>query len=124
MTAFDAQITFLFVADLDRAAAFYGGVLEFPLARDQGACLIYQTAEKAYLGVCDHRPSTPEGTIVTLVTDDVDGWAKRLRESGIEVEGPSSNERFGIYHCFARDPDGHLIEIQRFQQPLSGTAQG
>lgn len=114
----DAQITFVFVADLARAAAFYADVLGLELARDQGACLIYRVAAGAYLGVCDHRPSEPEGTIITLVTDDVDGWAARLTAAGVAVDGPAANERFGIYHCFARDPDGHLVEIQRFDQPL------
>ena len=114
----DAQITFLFVADLGRSAEFYGDALGLRLARDQGACLIYETAPNAYLGVCDHRPSQPEGTIVTLVTDDVDGWAARLRAAGVEVDGPKANERFAIYHCFVRDPDGHLVEIQRFDDAL------
>ena len=27
------------------------------------------------------------------------------------------NERFDIYNFFARDPDGYLVEIQRFLDP-------
>jgi len=27
---------------------------------------------------------------------------------------PSVNERFGIYHFFLKDPDGHRVEIQKF----------
>lgn len=117
---FDAQITFLTVADLDRAATFYGDVLGLELVRDQGACLIYRVTEAAYLGVCSHRPPDPGGTIVTLVTDDVDAWAARVVQAGHAVEGPSANDRFGIRHCFVHDPDGHLVEIQRFDDPLPG----
>ena len=116
--AFDAQITFLHVADLERSAAFYGDLLGLRLARDQGACRIYHVAGDAYLGLCDHRPPEPGGLIVTLVADDVDAWAERLRSAGHEVEGLAWNDRFAIYHCFARDPDGHLVEIQRFDEPL------
>ena len=115
---FDAQVTFLFVADLARSAAFYGEVLGLELARDQGACLIYRVGDDAYLGVCDHRPPDPGGMILTLVSDEVDRWADRLRAAGHEVDGPAANERFGLYHLFVRDPDGHLVEIQRFDVPL------
>ena len=118
-TGFASQITFLYVSDLDRSASFYEGLLGLELVRDQGACRIYRVTEGAYIGMCDHRPTAPGGLIVTLVTDDVDAWAKRLRDGGHDVDGPTANERFAIYHCFVSDPDGHLVEIQRFAQPLA-----
>lgn len=117
-SGFDAQITFLHVADLASSAAFYGGVLGLELVRDQGACLVYRVVGQSYLGLCSHRSADPGGTIVTLVTDDVDGWAARLVDAGYEVEGPAANARFALYHLFVRDPDGHLVEIQRFDEPL------
>jgi catechol 2,3-dioxygenase-like lactoylglutathione lyase family enzyme len=115
---FDAQITFVYVANLARSAAFYGDLLDLELVRDQGACLVYRVASDAYLGLCDHRPAEPGGIIITLVTDEVDAWAARLKADGHKVEGPSANPRFALYHCFVHDPDGHLVEIQRFDEPL------
>ncbi len=115
---FDSQITFIYGADLRQSAHFYGTVLGLELVRDQGACLIYQVRAGAYLGICSHRPPLAGGMIITLVTDDVDGWAERLRVAGLEVEGPAANPRFALYHCFVHDPDGHLVEIQRFDDPL------
>ena len=54
--------------------------------------------------------------IVTLVTEDVDGWAAQLREAGVLFEKePAFNPEFRIYHCFLRDPNGYLVEIQRFE---------
>jgi len=117
-TDFTSQITFLYVGDLARSAEFYGGVLGLELARDQGACHIYRVTANACLGLCDHRDPDPGGTIITLVADDVDGWAQRLAAAGHEVDGPHENERFALYHLFVRDPDGHLVEIQRFDDPL------
>lgn len=115
---FDAQITFVYVSELDRSAAFYGHVLDLELVRDQGACQIYRVATDAYIGVCDHRVAEPGGVILTLVADDVDHWADRLSAAGYRVDGPHANARFGVYHCFVHDPDGHLVEIQRFDEPL------
>jgi catechol 2,3-dioxygenase-like lactoylglutathione lyase family enzyme len=115
---FDQQITFLYVADLARSAHFYGDALGLELARDQGACHIYKVRDGAYLGVCSHRPPEPGGVIVTLVSDDVDGWATRITEAGYDVDGPHANDRFELYHVFVSDPDGHLVEIQRFDNPL------
>jgi len=115
---FDSQITFVYVEDLQRSAAFYGGVLGFEVVRDQGACLIYRVTGDAFIGVCNHRPPDPGGVILTLVTDEVDAWAQRFVAEGMIVEGPHANDRFELYHCFVHDPDGHLVEIQRFDQPL------
>jgi catechol 2,3-dioxygenase-like lactoylglutathione lyase family enzyme len=120
MTGFEQQLTFLFVADLERSAAFYEGALGLDLVRDQGDCRIYRVAPSAYLGVCE-RPDRvePEGVIVTLVTDDVAGWHARLVDAGADVVAePEHSEHYRIHHAFYRDPDGHLVEIQRFDDPL------
>jgi catechol 2,3-dioxygenase-like lactoylglutathione lyase family enzyme len=119
MTTFDSQITFCYTPDLEAAAQFYEDVLGLPLALDQGACRIYRVAKCAYLGFCTRADAPrPDGIILTLVTDDVDGWHARLVQRGVEFEKPPAlNEKFNIYHCFLRDPAGYLIEIQRFEDP-------
>jgi catechol 2,3-dioxygenase-like lactoylglutathione lyase family enzyme len=119
MTPFDAQITFCSTNDLDATAAFYEQTLGLTLALDQGACRIYRVADNAYLGFCarDDAPR-PDGVILTVVTDDVDGWHAQLIERGVRFEKPpATNQKFDIYHCFLRDPNGYLIEIQRFDDP-------
>jgi catechol 2,3-dioxygenase-like lactoylglutathione lyase family enzyme len=119
--AFDSQITFLYTQDLEASAKFYGEVLGFPLWLDQGTCRIYSAASGGLIGVCqtgsgeaqqvDRQPNL----IVTLVTEDVDGWYDYLRGRGVTFEKPPSiNERYRIYNCFFRDPNGYLLEIQRF----------
>lgn len=116
---FDEQITFLPVTDLERSAVFYGGTLGLELAVDQGDCLIYRVAANAFLGVCA-RPdrADPAGVIVTLVTADVDGWHERIIAAGGVCESPpTARPEYAIYQAFYRDPDGHLLEIQRFDDP-------
>ena len=118
---FDQLVTFLYTRDLDKSAAFYGETLGLPLVLDQGACRIFQTSPEGFLGVCrcsERRPSNPEGVIITLVTDDVDGWYERLKAKGVAFDtAPTGNDEYNIYHCFMTDPDGYQIEIQSFRDP-------
>jgi len=118
---FEQQVTFLYCRDLRASAAFYEETMGLELVLDQGGCRIYRVSADAFLGVCQVRPGravAPEGVIVTLVTADVDGWHARLAARGVAFEAPpTANPDFGIYHCFLRDPDGYLLEIQRFEDP-------
>lgn len=115
------QITFLHAQNLDETRHFYGDILGLPLVRDQGTCLIFQVCENAFLGFCKHIEPIPPGrkVILTLVSDDVDGWYTTLIENGQRlIDPPSANHTYQIYHFFIPDPDGYWIEIQRFDQPL------
>jgi catechol 2,3-dioxygenase-like lactoylglutathione lyase family enzyme len=115
----DAQITFLPSSDLERSRTFYEGVLGLELVVDQGTCHIFRVAEGAFLGTCQWETvEVTEGVIFTFVTDDVDGWCSRVVGAGGRIEsGPEHSAQYGIYHAFLRDPDGHRLEIQRFDDP-------
>ena len=115
------QITFLDTRDLARTADFYERILGLRLARDQGACRIYHVSGDAYLGFCQRSdaPEEPRGVVFTLVTDRVDEWCTHLRAQGVEfVKEPADNPPYRIYNAFVRDPNGYVIEIQRFWEPL------
>ena len=116
---FESQITFLGTRDLAATADFYECVLGLKLALDQGTCRIYSTGEGAFIGFCERADSpNPEGVILTLVTQDVDGWYELLSARGVQFEKPPApNEEYQIYHCLFRDPNGYLVEIQRFEDP-------
>ena len=116
----DALVTFIYVDDLERSSEFYADTLGLVLVLEQAHCRIYQVSASGFIGICrsGDRPTTPKGVILTLVRDDVDGFCRQLVARGVELEkGPASNERFAIYHAFLRDPDGYLIEVQRFDDP-------
>jgi catechol 2,3-dioxygenase-like lactoylglutathione lyase family enzyme len=117
MRGFEGLITFCPVADLGATARFYEDDLGLDLALDQGSCRIYRVRDGAYLGFCRSETARPaEGVILTLVTDDVDGWHERLMARGVPVEAPPRlNPDYLVYHFFARDPTGHRVEIQRFE---------
>ena len=116
------QITFLDTRDLRGTADFYERVLGLRLARDQGNCRIYHVSGNAYVGFCERAdaPAGPGGLTLTLITDHVDEWCARLRSEGVEfVREPADNPQYRIYNAFVRDPNGYVIEIQRFREPLA-----
>jgi catechol 2,3-dioxygenase-like lactoylglutathione lyase family enzyme len=117
--SFDQQVTFLSVSDLERSTVFYTETLRLSPVLAQEDCRIFAVSNTAFVGVC-LRPEAvdPTGVIVTLVTDDVDRWHDRLVAAGVACEkAPTLNERYNIYQALYRDPDGYLIEIQRFLEP-------
>ena len=119
MKPIESHIVFLRTHDLAGTAEFYEGTLGLPLVLDQGGCRIYRVAGEAYLGFCDREaPLNPDGVVVTLVTEDVDGWCDALRAKGVTFEKePAYNPDYRITHAFLRDPNGYLVEIQRFEDP-------
>ena len=118
----DSQITFLYTHDLAETARFYEDVFGLTLWRDQTTCRIYQVTSEAYLGICEREtvPDPPAGPgsdrlILTIVTEDVDSWYEMLSARGVSfAKAPAINPAYNIYHCFCRDPNGYLIEIQSF----------
>lgn len=117
---FDQQVTFLYTDDLEAGHRFWGAIMGLEMVLDQGACRIYRAAPNAFVGVCSHRgpPADPRAAMVTLVTDDVDGWHARLVARGADIlQPPQDNAAFNIRHCFLRDPAGYGVEIQQFRDP-------
>jgi catechol 2,3-dioxygenase-like lactoylglutathione lyase family enzyme len=89
--------------------------------RDQGVCRIYATAPGAYVGFCDRGYTVPDAyrVVLTLLVDDVEGAFELLRHAGAEVVSePAHSERFAAITAFVRDPNGYLVELQRFDVPL------
>jgi catechol 2,3-dioxygenase-like lactoylglutathione lyase family enzyme len=117
------QITFIYTDDLEQSATFYENVMGFSLWLDQGTCRIYTVTGNGLLGVCqtsdtskgNFQTGEQHNIIFTLVTPEVDTWYEYLSERGVNFEKPPEhNPAYKIYHCFLRDPNGYLIEIQRF----------
>lgn len=112
---FQGSLVFLFVDDLERSAAFYRS-LGLELLVDQGSCRIFGVAGTMMVGLCGGRVPSPDGVIFTLVTDRVEEVCADLAGRGVVFEQlPRYSERYDITHAFLRDPDGYLVEIQRFE---------
>ena len=124
MTDFHPQsgITFLKTRDLAATSAFYRDVLGFKMVLDQGKCRIFRICTNAFIGFCLTDGSTgSEEVILTIEIEDVDGFCAYLEGRGIQIEArPRLNAAYNIYQMFLRDPNGYLVEIQRFLDPAWG----
>ena len=118
MTDITGQITWVYTEDLQTSVAFYRDILGLPIWRDAGAAVIFEPLPGALIGVCtafDDRVVEPKGSMITLLTNDVDGWYDRLIAAGASTKGPPQKlDQFGIYSFFCVDPNGYVIEIQTF----------
>lgn len=116
----DQFITFLGTHDLKATSRFYEEVLGLPVALDQADCRIFKLCSNAFVGFCRHIAvaQDPRSVILTLVSSEVDAWHERLLAQGAAIEkSPRLNEKYQIYHLFAIDPNGYLVEIQEFRDP-------
>ena len=118
-TPFESAVGFYYTPDLSQTATFWEQVVGLPLVLDQGTCRIYRVSQDGFIGFCERSESVnTSGVIITLVTSDVDGAVDGLRRRGLTFEKePAFNPKYNIYHAFFRDPNGYLIEIQRFEDP-------
>ncbi len=116
----DRLISWVYTRSLDSTTKFYADQLGLECIRAEGGARIYAAGGGA-IGVCEafaDRVVEPQGSLISLVVDDVDAWHARLRERGVEIEAPPHRlDRFGIYTFFVRDPNGYRLEFQQFLEP-------
>ncbi len=111
-------ISWVYTDDLESTARFYREQLGLECLRDEGSARLFVTTTGACIGVCQvfaDRVVEPAGGMISIVTDDVDGWYRRLVANGVAIDQPPRRlEQFAIYSFFVRDPNGYLIEFQSF----------
>lgn len=107
------------VADLERSARFYGGLLGLPeLRRDcdeQGLLrAVWLQAGPAVLmlerELRGHGPAEGSGHVLALEVDDLAAWRTRLAGAGVEIDDATT---FTIY---VHDPDGHRLGLTTWRR--------
>jgi lactoylglutathione lyase len=111
----------LFVADLERSAAFYRDVIGLPF-KLRGDGYVEFATRGARLGLYDRNrlqeltgqgtdaPAAPAGEVVFLV-EDVDREAERLRSAGATVLKGPVDRAWGHRTLHVEDPDGFVVEL-------------
>jgi uncharacterized glyoxalase superfamily protein PhnB len=90
------------------------------LVTDQGWAKIFRVAGEAYVGLVDghrgfHKASPTKPVMLTIVTSNVDAWYERFLEFGVETfSEPKDDEELGTRMFMLEDPEGYVIEIQKF----------
>ena len=115
----NGQVSWVYTHDLEATSVFYRDVLGLACERDQGRARLFRTAPNAWIGVCeafDDRVVESRGSMISIVTTEVDAWYRRLLAKGLVVDPPQRLETFGIYSLLVRDPDGYAIEFQQFER--------
>lgn len=119
--------TALYVDDLDRAAAFYEGIMGLaPLFADarmraydvsrRNVLLLFirgGTIEPVQTGGGLIPPHDATGHIhmaFGIAHDQLEAWRAHLVEHAVAIEGKSDWQRGG-HSLYFRDPDGNLLEI-------------
>jgi hypothetical protein len=101
---------------------FYEKIFRFPIALDQGGCIIFQLGKYGYWGFCetDKEIVNPEQVCLTVVVEtpeEVDEWDNYLRENNIiHTREPQETAQYKIYNAFYEDPTGYTLEIQAFAE--------
>lgn len=97
---------------------FYTGTVGMTTWLEQAECTLLQHGN-LLLGLCD-GPEEETGGLVTFLyphREDVDAMYERLRDRALKP--PAVNERYRIYHFYARDPADRALEFQAFLHPVA-----
>ncbi len=116
------QITFMGTHDLEQSATFYREIIGLEVVLKQKDCVVFRITSNSFLGLC-HRTKLPKDkakiVVISMVTDDVDSWHAHLVSQGIRIHQElATNQDYQIYNFFIKDPDGYLLEFQKFLHPF------
>lgn len=120
MTPFLSQITFLNFRDYNLGKHFASQVLNLQEVYDIGWAVVYQTAEKAFLGIVDHSArkddSIKTGMLVSLTTGEIEAWHTHISKY-LEISPIKEIPDAGLKSFFFTGPEGYQFEIQQFLLP-------
>ena len=110
----------LYVEDLERAVAFYQGVVGLARKLDGDGYVefltdgtkfgLYERSRLPELIGRDVEPGGPRGEVLFLV-DDVDAEAARMRTLGITMLSGPVDRPWGQRTLHVLDPDGNVVEF-------------
>jgi len=120
--------TCIHTEDMERAKAFYEGVLELKPIYSDIRLTTYAVAGHDVLlvfrkGATGNASVMPGGGVIpghasdgtlhvafAISKDELPKWEERLKTHGIAIEGSHTWSRGG-HSIYFRDPDGHLLEL-------------
>ena len=116
-----ATNAFYYYADVESAWEFYSVILGFETVADYGFAKILQVSPSSYLTLVDeargmHKSDEPKSVTLAVVTEEVEEWWAYLSGLGVPMRAPLGVVEEGRPHdgFVAIDPEGYLLEFERF----------
>jgi len=96
---------------------FYLNEVGCTLWMDQGGCQIFKAGNMLF-GFC-HRDEAELDGVITFFYPSKEGVDHKYKQfKSIALSPPKTTEKYRIYHFFAKDPEGRIIEFQYFLDPI------
>ncbi|HET7236805.1 MAG TPA: VOC family protein [Actinomycetota bacterium] len=113
MSARTVDHVWFWTRDMERAIAFYGGVVGLALVRRDGDDWAEFDAGPVRLGLhgAGERPGLPGGGTVVLRVDDLDATRLLLEERGVVFDAHVGEVEGRARFCSFADPDGNALQL-------------
>ena len=109
-------IVFFRTKNLSTIKEFYESIPNIELWLEQADCIVFKHGN-LLVGFCQRENTDTQG-MITFVYDskeEVDTMKTWCNTHHVPLDSlPKENQKYRIYHFFARDPDGRAIEFQYF----------
>lgn len=110
-------IVFFKTQMLEELRSFYTKEIGCEIWLEQGGCIILKAGNMLF-GFCQ-RDKADMDALITFFYDtkkEVDKKYEQFKKAALKK--PFENKKYRIYHFFARDPEGRMIEFQHFLHPV------
>ena len=103
----------LHVADVDATKGFYTDYLGLSNEEfNMGWVARYTSPDTgAHVQLVTRDATSPEDSVMSVHTDDVDGAYEEAQRLGYEIVHPITTEAWGVRRFLVRAPDGNVINI-------------
>ena len=114
------NLVFFYYRDLPGAVGFYRDTLGLTEVLDYGFARIFRISQSTFIGLVDekqgmHSADDPKTVTLSFITPHTDQWYACLQKKGLEFRSPlQSSSRIHIRGFVTRDPEGYLLEFQKF----------
>ena len=112
------DLVFYWVADLDRAVAFYEGVLGLPLVRrDAGNWAEFDAGGRRFAlhAAVEGQPMAPGGATAVFSVDDLDRAKSELSAKGVSFSHEGDVSGYARFASFS-DPDGNDVQLIEYAE--------
>ena len=118
------QYTMLYYKDIEAPRKFYGGLLGLNATMEDEWLSLYRLTPASYIGVIRegggawHKVQENNAVMISIVSDDVDGWYERIRQDGSVtiLKEIYDNESVPIRAFLVQDPGGYTVEFFQWVQ--------